>query len=110
MIETGMGPVFAFCETGIKCTFISQLHRSGMLRRLDPHTLLDAEVEKWLGGRELAGDYAELVGKMPRLANLRWTEEDAALLLGAGLLLRPEPPQLLLRGGGAIPALPDCRV
>jgi hypothetical protein len=50
-----------------------------MLRRLDPRTLLHAEVEKRLGGRELAGDYAEPVGKMPKLADLLWAEEDAAL-------------------------------
>jgi hypothetical protein len=50
-----------------------------MLRRVDPRTLLHAEVEKRLGGRELAGDYAEPVGKMPKLADLLWAEEDAAL-------------------------------
>jgi hypothetical protein len=50
-----------------------------MPRRLDPRTLLHAEVERRLGGRELAGDHAEPVGKMPKLEDLLRTEADAAL-------------------------------
>jgi len=45
MIETGMGPVFAFCETWMKCTFTNFLHRGEMPRRLGPATLLRSEVE-----------------------------------------------------------------
>src|SRR5262249_42291869 len=43
MIDTGMGPVFAFCETWMKSTFTEFLHRSEMLRRAGPTTLLRSE-------------------------------------------------------------------
>src|SRR5216683_73125 len=45
MIETGMGPVFAFCETAMKCTFIDFSIEAEMPRRLGPTTLLRSEVE-----------------------------------------------------------------
>jgi hypothetical protein len=45
MIVTGMGPVFAFCETAMKCTFINFSIGAELPRRLGPRTLLYAEVE-----------------------------------------------------------------
>ncbi len=45
MIDTGMGPVFAFCETATKCTFIDFSIEAEMPRRLGPATLLRSEVE-----------------------------------------------------------------
>jgi hypothetical protein len=45
MIDTGIGPVFAFCETAIKWTFISHSIGTELPRRIDPRTLLHAEVE-----------------------------------------------------------------
>ena len=45
MIDTGRGPVFAFCETAMKCTFINFSIGAGLPRRVGPRTLLYAEVE-----------------------------------------------------------------
>ena len=45
MIETGMGPVFAFCETAMKCTFTDFSIGAELPQRIDPRTLLHAEVE-----------------------------------------------------------------
>jgi hypothetical protein len=45
MIDTGMGPVFAFCEIAMKCTFINFSIGAGLPRRVGPRTLLYAEVE-----------------------------------------------------------------
>src|ERR1700737_2450499 len=70
MIETGMGPVLAFCETWMNCTFTNLLHRGEMPRRLGPTTLLRSEVEVlvtgssayWVIGGEHAGHSAQTVG------------------------------------------------
>jgi hypothetical protein len=45
MIDTGMGPVFAFCETAMNCTLIVFSIEAEMPRRVGPRTLLYAEVE-----------------------------------------------------------------
>jgi hypothetical protein len=50
-----------------------------MLRRVDPATLLRSGVEIRLRGRERASDQAEPIGEMPKIENLLWVEEDAAL-------------------------------
>src|ERR1700732_5168496 len=36
MIDAGMGPVFAFCETAIKCALIGYSIEAGLPRRHDP--------------------------------------------------------------------------
>jgi hypothetical protein len=45
MIDTGMGPVFAFCETAMKCTLINFSIEAEMPRQSGPATLLRSGVE-----------------------------------------------------------------
>jgi hypothetical protein len=67
VIDTGMGPVFAFCETGIKWTFIKEGSiGTGMSRRLDPGALLHVEVE----GRLEVADSDQMLERRP--ADVGW--------------------------------------
>src|SRR5208283_6091913 len=98
MIDAGMGPVFAFCETGMKCTFIECSIEAKCLDGSAPARCCTSRSRSQpvkageggcpceqafvrlvgLGGRELAGDHAEFGDEAAELQDFLRTGEDAA--------------------------------